>query len=62
MSFVIVLGKIFATVFLVAFFIAGIFKANPRTHNPENRHIAEYIAGFLICMFSLVGVYYLWIS
>ncbi len=61
-SIVVTLAKVLASIFLVAFFIAGIFKANPRTHNPERRPMAEYMAGFLISVFSLAGLYYLWVS
>jgi hypothetical protein len=60
MSFLLIAGKIIATVFLVAFLIAGVLKANPRTHNPEYRRLAEYSAGFLICTFSIFGIYSLW--
>ncbi len=56
----VVLAKIIASVLLVAFLIAGIFKANPRTHNPEFPPLAEYGAGFLICTFSIWAFYALW--
>ena len=49
-----------ASVFLLAFFIAGAFKANPRAHNPEISSAAEYFSGFLICAISIFGLYYLW--
>lgn len=62
MSVIIVLIKVLCSIFLVAFFIAGVFKANPRTHNPERRPMAEYMAGFIIFLFSLVGLYYLWVG
>ena len=62
MEYIIGISEVLATIFLIAFFIAGVFKANPRAHNPEYRPIAEYAAGFLICSFSLAGLYYLWIS
>jgi len=52
--------KVFSTVFLFVFFIAGVFKANPRTHHPECRPFAEYTAGFMICTSSIIGIYYLW--
>jgi len=54
------IGKVIASVFLVCFFCAGIFKAHPKTHNPELRPIAEYTAGFLICGVSLASLYALW--
>lgn len=60
MSILIVIAKVLCSIFLVAFFIAGVFKVNPRTHNPERRPMAEYMTGFIICMFSLIGLYYLW--
>lgn len=47
MSFLIVAAKVFATLFLVALFIAGIFNANSRTHDPTSPPIAEYAAGFM---------------
>jgi len=59
---IIFIAKVLASIFLVAFFIAGIFKANPHTHNPEIGPIAEYSTGFLICAASLVGIYFLWID
>ena len=62
MSIIITLAKVFASIFLVAFFIAGIFKADSSTHNPERRAIAEYMAGFLISVFSLASLYYFWVS
>lgn len=60
MSFLIIVAKVLVTLFLGAFFIAGVFKANPRMHDPEKDSMAEYVAGFLICLFSLSGLYYFW--
>jgi hypothetical protein len=54
------IGKTLATIVLVAFLFTGILKANPRTHTPEYPRLAEYGAGFLICTFSVYGIYYLW--
>ncbi len=62
MGIIVSVLKVLASLFLVAFLIAGIFKANPRTHNPERRPMAEYMAGFIICLLSLVGLYYLWVD
>lgn len=55
-------AKIVASLFLLGFFIAGIFKANPRLHNPKYGHKAEYLTGFIVFIGSLIGFYYLWIS
>jgi hypothetical protein len=58
MAFLLTTAKIVASIFLIVFLIAGILKANPRTH--RYRPMAEYTAGFIICAFSLVSLYYLW--
>lgn len=50
MHFLFVMGKVFASILLVILFITSLFKANPKTHNPEHGHKAEYLAGF-ICFF-----------
>jgi len=60
MSFIVVVVKALASIFLIAFLIAGVFKANPRTHNSKYGSRAEYVAGFIICMTAVVGLYYLW--
>ncbi|GAB2198426.1 hypothetical protein [Sessilibacter sp. MAH4] len=57
----IVLAKLFASIILLSLFIAGVFKANPKTHNPKNRPIAEYMAGFICTFGALLGLYFLWI-
>jgi len=54
--------KVLSTIFLFAFFIAGAFKADPRSHHPERRAFAEYSAGFLICTCSIISIYYLWFN
>jgi uncharacterized membrane protein YphA (DoxX/SURF4 family) len=61
MSIVIGLAKVLASIFLVAFLIAGLFKADSRTHNPERRPMAEYMAGFLISVFSIASLYNFWV-
>lgn len=58
MGFIIVAIKVLASIFMIAFLIAGIFKANPRTH--RYRPSAEYLAGFIICVSATMGLYYLW--
>jgi hypothetical protein len=60
MTFLLITVKVIASVFLTAFLIAGILKANPRTH--RHTHMAEYTAGFIICVFSLASLYYLWVA
>jgi hypothetical protein len=60
MSVLITIGKIFATLFIVIFFLAGALKANPRSH--VHGAAAEYMAGFLICSGCLIGLYHLWIK
>jgi len=60
MSVILIVIKVLVSIFLIAFLTAGILKANPRTHNPKHGHLAEYLAGFIICMVSLSGLYYLW--
>jgi hypothetical protein len=60
MSIIIAVVKVLASIFLIAFLIAGIFKANPHTHNSKYGHRAEYAAGFIICMAAVIGLYYLW--
>jgi hypothetical protein len=56
-----IIMKSVASLFLLGFFVAGIFKANPRTHNPEYPPLAEYGAGFIVFIGSIVGFYYLWL-
>lgn len=58
MTIFIIIGKAVASIFLMAFFIAGVLKANPRTH--RYRPMAEYAAGFIICTLSLMALYHLW--
>ena len=60
MGILIIIGKIFATLFLITFFLAGALKANPHGH--VHGAVAEYTAGFLCCAASLIGFYYLWIK
>ena len=60
MSLLLGIGKILGSVVLVALFIAGVFKANPRTHDPELKPFAEYAVGFVCCFISVVSFYYLW--
>lgn len=60
MSFVLIIAKALATIFLSAFFIGGILRANPRTH--KHGAAAEYLTGFLACCGSVIGFYYLWIA
>jgi hypothetical protein len=62
MGIIIAAIKVLSTIFFFAFFIAGVFKADPRTHNPERRPFSEYTAGFLICTSSIIGIYYLWFN
>lgn len=61
MSVLITVAKLAATLFLVMGILVASFKANPRTHNPEYRPVAEYTAGFLMFFCCLLGLYYLWI-
>lgn len=58
MSLLIGAGKLLASLFLLATFITGAFKANPKTH--IQRSAAEYVTGFLFCFLSALGLYYLW--
>ena len=60
MAFLIITAKVVASIFLTAFLVAGILKANPRAH--RLRPMAEYTAGFIICALSLTGLYYLWMA
>lgn len=60
MGILIIIGKIFVTLFLATLFVAGVLKANPRSH--VHGTVAEYTAGFLCCAASLIGLYYLWIK
>ena len=61
MILILVMLKILASILLIAFLIAGIFKANPRTHNLSYGHTAEYLAGFIVFMIGITGLYNLWI-
>lgn len=58
MSILLLAGKLFASLFLCAAFVTGVFKANPNTH--IQRKMAEYITGFLFCFGSVLGLYFLW--
>ena len=58
MSFIVIIAKVLATIFLSTLFLAGVLKANPRTH--KHGAAAEYLAGFLACCGSVIGFYYLW--
>jgi len=60
MTVILTAAKVLASTFLIALLIAGIFKANPRTHNSKYGHRAEYVAGFIICMTAVLGLYHLW--
>jgi len=60
MSFFIITGKIIASVFLVAFLVAGVMRANPRFHSSRYPPMAEYAAGFIITFLTSLGFYYLW--
>ncbi|MGQ9425238.1 hypothetical protein ACXYTJ_06130 [Gilvimarinus sp. F26214L] len=60
MGTILLILKILASLFLVALFVAGVFKANPRSHDPEYPPLAEYGAGFISCALACVGLYYLW--
>lgn len=53
--------KIIGSFLLLIFLLAGVLKANPRTHNPDYPPMAEYAAGFIICVISLVGLHYIWV-
>lgn len=59
MDFLIGTAKVLGTIVLIVFFVVGVLKANPRMHG-DNRPMAEYTAGFLICAFSLACIYYVW--
>ncbi len=43
-------------------FLVGVWKADPRSHNPEYPALAEYTTGFIMCALALSGLYYLWVS
>ncbi len=62
MSFFITTAKIIATIFLFAFFVTGIMKANRRFHSTRYPPMAEYATSFIISFLSIVGFYYLWWS
>lgn len=62
MTFLITIGKIVATFWLVMGIIVASLRANPRTHNPEYGAVAEYMAGFIMFFGCLLGLYYLWFN
>lgn len=62
MNFLIFIAKVFATLVVLAFFIVGISKANPRMHNPAYPPLAEYGTGFIMCALAVAGFYYLWVG
>jgi hypothetical protein len=62
MTLLIFIVKAVASIILFVFLVAGILKANPRAHSPNNRHSAEYLAGFIIFIGSLIGFYCFWIA
>lgn len=60
MTIVLAILKVIASIILVGFLVAGIIKANPRTHNLSYGHLAEYSTGFLLFIGSIIGIYFLW--
>jgi hypothetical protein len=52
--------KFFASVILLICFLVGLWKADPRSHNPTYPALAEYATGFIMCGIAVIGFYYLW--
>jgi hypothetical protein len=62
MNYLIGALKVFATIVLLICFLVGVWKADPRSHNPEYPALAEYTTGFIMCALAVSGFYYLWLS
>ena len=57
-----IIGKIFLTIFLLGFIIGGAVKLSPAHRNPDINPKIEYFVGALGLVSGLIGIFFTWFN
>jgi len=60
MTVLIIIAKLFISVFLAGILISGLVKLSPAHRNPDINPRVEFIVGLLGLGFSMCGLYFTW--
>ena len=62
MSMLMIIAKIFLSIFLLGFIIGGVVKLSSAHRNPDINPKIEYFVGALGLVSGLLGIYFTWFN